>query len=424
MATINIAGMTPVDDPSYRYKMPKVIGKVEGRGNGIKTVLANVIELGLSLNREAPEITKFFGCELGSQTTYDVNTDRAIVNGAHIDNDLQKSLCRYIENFVLCKNCRLPETHYKIKDGMISQKCLACGSKEGVDMAHKLTAFILAQHKKAKEVKREAEKAAEKAEKKANKGKKEKSSKDKEGGEESKEGESPEEKKEKKDKKEKKEKKEKKDKKDGESSPTSPTVFTLAEGEAAAEDEEEGEDMSESKAADEAMERYKFWTDLNSSATTAQIVDELRVIQTTAALRPADRPILFLGAMFTEEAVSKCEVAKYREILAALAPSAIQERHLIAAFEWLCGRKYPKILKHFPVLLKHLLDEELVEEFSFFQWHQDLARNEYSADVSMMDLDTLENLKDSAMPFITWLQEAESEEDDDDEEEGEGEDED
>jgi translation initiation factor 5 len=119
MTTINIAGLTPVDDPSYRYQMPRLIGKVEGRGNGIKTVLVNISELASSLNREAPEITKFFGCEVGSQTTYAADTDRAIVNGAHIDTDLQTHLKRYIENFVLCKNCRLPETHYKIKDGTI-----------------------------------------------------------------------------------------------------------------------------------------------------------------------------------------------------------------------------------------------------------------------------------------------------------------
>jgi translation initiation factor 5 len=148
---MNIAGLTPVEDPSYRYKMPRIQGKVEGRGNGIKTVLTNVTDVGLALNREAPEITKFFGCELGSQTTYSAETDRAIVNGSHTDRDLQQHLSRYIENFVLCKSCRLPETYYKIKTGIISQKCNACGAKHPVDMTHKLTTFMLACHKKQRE---------------------------------------------------------------------------------------------------------------------------------------------------------------------------------------------------------------------------------------------------------------------------------
>lgn len=69
-AIINIAGTTPVNDPAYRYKMPKLIGKVEGKGNGIKTVLVNVADIGDALKREAPEITKFFGCELGAQTSF------------------------------------------------------------------------------------------------------------------------------------------------------------------------------------------------------------------------------------------------------------------------------------------------------------------------------------------------------------------
>ena len=165
MATMNISGMTLVEDPSYRYKMPRILAKVEGRGNGIKTVLVNVNDVANSLTREASEITKFFGCELGSQTTFSAETDRAIVNGAHTAQDLQTHLCRYIENFVLCQNCRLPETHYKIKAGAISQKCLACGHKSAVDMTHKLTTFILAQHKKAKETAAKAEKGGEKKKK-------------------------------------------------------------------------------------------------------------------------------------------------------------------------------------------------------------------------------------------------------------------
>ena len=40
---INIAGLTPVDDPEYRYKMPAVFGKIEGSGNGIKVCLIFLI---------------------------------------------------------------------------------------------------------------------------------------------------------------------------------------------------------------------------------------------------------------------------------------------------------------------------------------------------------------------------------------------
>ena len=160
---MNIAGIIPVDDPSYRYQMPRLQAKVEGRGNGIKTVLVNVTDIGASLNRDPPEICKFFGTELGSLTNYSADTDRAIVNGNHTPQDLQSLLCRYIENFVLCKQCRLPETTYKIKAGLISQKCAACGNKDNVDMTHKLTTFILAQHKKNKEL---AAKNGDKKEKK------------------------------------------------------------------------------------------------------------------------------------------------------------------------------------------------------------------------------------------------------------------
>ena len=130
MSLINIAGSRPVNDPSYRYKMPKIIGKVEGKGNGIKTVLHNVKDVALALSRDPAEITKFFGTEFGAQTTYEEGTDRAIVNGKHEDDDLQIRLRTYIEKFVLCQNCRYPESpKYKIKEGVIYHKCAACGHK-------------------------------------------------------------------------------------------------------------------------------------------------------------------------------------------------------------------------------------------------------------------------------------------------------
>ena len=147
---INIAGTTPVDDPEYRYKMPAVFGKIEGSGNGIKTALPNISDVALALHRGPGEVCKYFGTELGAQTRYNSDTDRAIVNGAHTDGMLQELMHRYVEKFVLCPVCRYPETDYKIKSDTIWHRCKACGAKEMVDMSHKLSNYILAEDKKAK----------------------------------------------------------------------------------------------------------------------------------------------------------------------------------------------------------------------------------------------------------------------------------
>merc|ERR1712161_173257 len=87
-----------------------------------------------------------------------MGTDRAIVNGAHTDSVLQNLVHIYVQGFVLCPNCNLPETKYKIKGGCIFHNCAACGAKDMLDMSHKLCTFILAQDKKDKEKKKKDKK--------------------------------------------------------------------------------------------------------------------------------------------------------------------------------------------------------------------------------------------------------------------------
>ena len=56
--------------------MPRLQAKVEGKGNGIKTVLVNMVDVARALSRPPTYVTKYFGCELGAQTNADVKNER------------------------------------------------------------------------------------------------------------------------------------------------------------------------------------------------------------------------------------------------------------------------------------------------------------------------------------------------------------
>lgn len=161
MATINIR--SDVKDPFYRYKMEKLQSKIEGKGNGIKTVIVNLSSVAQSLARPGAYVIKYFGFELGAQTNTNPADDRWIINGAHDASKLQEYLNGFINKFVLCKKCKNPETDVVIKDGRIVLDCKACGQRSDVDLRLKLSGFILKnQPKKGKKDKSE-KKAARKA---------------------------------------------------------------------------------------------------------------------------------------------------------------------------------------------------------------------------------------------------------------------
>lgn len=131
-------------DPFYRYKMPPIQAKVEGRGNGIKTAVLNVADIAHALNRPAPYIVKYFGFELGAQTSISVDKDRYLVNGVHEPAKLQDVLDGFINKFVLCGSCKNPETEIIItKDSDLVRDCKACGKRTPMDLRHKLSSFIL-----------------------------------------------------------------------------------------------------------------------------------------------------------------------------------------------------------------------------------------------------------------------------------------
>lgn len=130
-----------VDDLFYRYKMPPLKAKVEGRGNGIKTVIENMSAIGEALSRPPSYMTKYFGFELGTQTICDAKNDRWIVSGKHEEEDLAKLLDDFIDRYVLCGKCSNPETVILIAKNNIELKCSACSGITSV-VKHRLNTYI------------------------------------------------------------------------------------------------------------------------------------------------------------------------------------------------------------------------------------------------------------------------------------------
>ena len=54
-----------------------------------------------------------------------------------------KVLDKFIEKYVCCPKCKLPEMHLLISNNLVTGKCDSCPFVGELDNKHKLTAFIL-----------------------------------------------------------------------------------------------------------------------------------------------------------------------------------------------------------------------------------------------------------------------------------------
>ena len=175
---------------------------------------------------------------------------------------------------------------------------------------------------------------------------------------------------------------------------------------------------------EDAILRMKSWfertgvpTGGEGSDNLSRIAGELRTCVNFANLRPSSCVQIYIGSVMSAALLSGKEIEKCKEVLTSLSKSTDTQRHVIAAFEWFCGSLHPTLAPKFPLVLKALFDEEIVDESVFFDWSADYAKNDYSVDASQINVDILEELKLVAGPFITWLREADEEGESDEEEE-------
>lgn len=91
------------------------------------------------------DATRFFGIECGAVSKWDDKRDAGIVHGVHERHELQKSLKKFIRQFILCPKCKLPELQMKVqtKKSILMIRCGACGHKGRNNSTHKVRAYMI-----------------------------------------------------------------------------------------------------------------------------------------------------------------------------------------------------------------------------------------------------------------------------------------
>lgn len=109
-----------------RFKVPDVDVLIEGK----TTVLRNFDEIASAVNREPSQILVYLLRELGTAGTIDGK--RVVFKGRVPPNQIENRLRGYVETFVLCSECRRPDTRL-VKEGRVTLlECDACGAHRPV----------------------------------------------------------------------------------------------------------------------------------------------------------------------------------------------------------------------------------------------------------------------------------------------------
>ncbi len=110
-------------EASGRFEIPEVKSRREGN----KTIIENFKTIASHLRRKPEHIEKYLEKSLAAKGK--IQGKRLILIKKLPGSRIQEKIKDYVENFVLCKECKKPDTELKKKNGYVEIHCLACGAK-------------------------------------------------------------------------------------------------------------------------------------------------------------------------------------------------------------------------------------------------------------------------------------------------------
>ncbi len=110
-----------------RFEPPKFQSLVQGN----QTFIKNFNEVAAALRREPNHLLRFIAKELATAGNYDGK--RGILNGKFREDQLNMKLDSYIVEFVICRECKKPDTGLITFEGTKYKRCEVCGARSPVE---------------------------------------------------------------------------------------------------------------------------------------------------------------------------------------------------------------------------------------------------------------------------------------------------
>lgn len=109
-----------------RFEIPKVKGQVSGKN----TIITNIKEIASYIRRPVENLSKFLQKELAASGR--IEGDRLILIGKLNSARVNEKIELYVKRFVLCQECKKPDTEIISEKGIKFKHCLACGAKSPI----------------------------------------------------------------------------------------------------------------------------------------------------------------------------------------------------------------------------------------------------------------------------------------------------
>ena len=115
-----------IDVSGERFEIPKIEGHFQGK----RTILSNFFQIATRLRRKPEHFQKFILKELAAAGQRE--GDKLILNLKVPSAKLNSKIEQYVNEFVLCKECKKPDTQIMKEGRLTFLHCLACGAKHSI----------------------------------------------------------------------------------------------------------------------------------------------------------------------------------------------------------------------------------------------------------------------------------------------------